>query len=372
MQRSRPASIKSLLLLGAACVAIISAGPEEWARADRPRLWAFPADHGAHPAFKTEWWYFTGVLADPDGRTFGYQLTFFRQGLRPAADDPANAWSLRDAAMAHFTITDEAAGAFRSEDLLMRTGPGLAGWSTTNLDVHVLGWSARLENGSISLRASKGGLLLDLVLVPRKPPVLHGQDGLSRKGPASGESSYYSSWTDLDSKGAIVPAPGRARVPVKGRSWFDHEFGSGMLSPDEAGWDWFSLHLSDGRDVMIYLLRRRDGSFEATSSGTMIESDGRARPLAGTEIKIDVLDRWNSARSGGRYPSRWRIRLPGEDLDLEIRPIVRDQEVRAASIPALVYWEGAVRGQGLSRGVAVAAEGYIELTGYAGDLRRVF
>jgi predicted secreted hydrolase len=372
MKRARQASVGGLLLLGTACLALFSVGPEEWARADRPRIWTFPADHGAHPAFRTEWWYFTGVLAGPDEKAFGYQLTFFRQGLRPAADDPANAWSLRDAAMAHFTITDEAAGTFRSEDRLVRTGPGLAGWSAATLDVHVLGWSARLENGAVALRASKGGIALDLVLVPRKPPVLHGQGGLSRKGPAEGESSYYSSWTDLETKGTMTPGPGRAPLAVRGRSWFDHEFGSGMLSPEQAGWDWFSLHLSDGRDLMIYLLRRRDGSIEKTSSGTLIDAEGRARPLGREEILIDVLDHWSSARSGGRYPSRWRVRLPGERIDLEILPIVPDQEVRAASIPALVYWEGAVRGQGRARGRALAAEGYVELTGYAGDLRRVF
>jgi predicted secreted hydrolase len=215
-------------------------------------------------------------------------------------------------------------------------------------------------------------MALNLILVPRKPPVLHGLGGLSRKGPAEGQASYYSSWTDLDSKGTIVPGPGRAPVPVRGRSWFDHEFGSGMLAPEEAGWDWFSLHLSDGRDLMIYLLRRQDGSVEEASSGTLIESDGRARLLARTEFGIDVLDHWKSARSGGRYPGRWRIRLPGEELDLEIRPVLPDQEVRPAAMPVLVYWEGAVRGQGRARGRSVTTEGYVELTGYAGDLRRVF
>jgi predicted secreted hydrolase len=360
------------LLMGAAFGLSLRAGPEDWARADRPRDWVFPRDHGAHLPYKTEWWYFTGMMTGPDGRMFGFQLTFFRQGLRAAADDPKNPWSIRDLAMAHFTVTDAASGTFRCEDLLTRTGPGLAGWSPATLDVHLFGWSARLEKGTISLRAAKGGLALDLVLAPRKPPVLHGRGGLSRKGSSNGESSYYVSWTDLEARGTIVPGPGQAPVSVHGRSWFDHEFGSGMLSQDQAGWDWFSLHLSDGRDLMIYFLRRRDGSIDDASSGTLIEADGRARPLARADISIEVMDHWKSERSGGRYPGLWRVRLPGEDIELEIRPLLPDQEVRPAAMPALIYWEGAVLGRGRARRRSVSAEGYVELTGYAGDLRSVF
>jgi predicted secreted hydrolase len=145
-----------------------------------------------------------------------------------------------------------------------------------------------------------------------------------------------------------------------------------MLSQDQAGWDWFSLHLSDGRDLMIYFLRRRDGSIDDASSGTLIEADGRARPLARADISIEVMDHWKSERSGGRYPGLWRVRLPGEDIELEIRPLLPDQEVRPAAMPALIYWEGAVLGRGRARRRSVSAEGYVELTGYAGDLRSVF
>lgn len=349
-----------------------SGGEQEWPKAVRDRTWVFPRDHGAHPEFKTEWWYFTGQLADSEGRKFGYQLTFFREGLRRTADSPQNPWSVRDLAMAHWTMTNAAADEFRCGDLLSRTGPGLASWRTETLDVHVLGWSARLENGAIVLHAAKGGMALDLVLSPRKPPVLHGQNGLSRKGPAEGEASYYASWTDLETRGTIIPRPGLAPSPVQGRSWFDHEFGSGLLAENQTGWDWISLHFSDGRDLMIYLLRRTDGSIESASSGTLIEADGRSRHLGLSEIEVEVRDHWKSPHSGGRYPSRWRIRLPEEGLELFIRPLIADQEVRPTAMPALIYWEGAVFGEGRARGKAVNAEGYIELTGYAGNLRTVF
>jgi predicted secreted hydrolase len=372
MKRARRSMMAAVLLLAGAGAFFAAGSAEDWARALAPRTWTFPADHGAHPSYRTEWWYFTGTLAAPDGRLFGYQLTFFRQGLRYTVEEPRGAWALRDAAMAHFTITDAAAKTFGGRDLLTRTGPGLAGWSESTLNVHVLNWSARLVDGRIVLRASKGGLALDLELRPRKPPVPHGRGGLSRKGQAEGEASYYASWTDLESAGTITPGPGSAAVSVRGRSWFDHEFGSGMLAPGLTGWDWFSLHLSDGRDLMIYRLRREDGSIEPASSGTLIEIDGRGRGLALAEIEVEVLDRWKSPHSGGRYPSRWRIRLPGRDLDLEIAPLLPDQEVRPEAMPVLVYWEGAVAGRGRFQGRPVKVEGYVELTGYAGDLRRVF
>jgi predicted secreted hydrolase len=401
---------------------------DAWRTADGPRTWKFPEDHGAHLAYKTEWWYFTGNLAGPAGEKYGYELTFFRNGVRTAPSAPANPWSVRDLFLAHFTLTDVTAGAFRAEDVLSRSGPGLAGARAENLDVWIGDWSARMKDGMISLRARRQGLELALELTPRKPVVLHGRGGLSRKGPAEGQASYYSSLTDLETRGMITFSGGDGRRAVSGRSWFDHEFGSGLLAEDQIGWDWFGLHLSDGRDLMIYLLRRKDGSIEGASAGTLVAPDGSARPLAlradrkrgddqikgrafgsplarelyprastagadprakpgapadsvvkddlvvadAVEFSVTALDRWRSPRSGGTYPSRWRIAIPSEEIDLWVSPLAAGQELLPATLPNLIYWEGAVAGTGTVRGRPASCEGYAELTGYAGSLRGIF
>ena len=364
--------------------AAFSGSGDEWRRAEGGWAWSFPRDHGAHPEFKAEWWYFTGNLSDAGGARYGYQLTFFRRGVRFEASHPANPWSVRDVFMGHFTLTDAGRRTFRAEDLLSRAGPGLArtgtgkpgpglaGAKTDGLEVWLLNWSARMKNGKVQLEARRGGIEIRLTLMPRKSAVLHGEKGLSRKGPGEGQASFHSSITDLETRGEIVLEQGGRRIPVSGKSWFDHEFGSEMLGKDLIGWDWFSLHLSDGADLMIYLLRRADGSIEPASAGTFIPASGAARRLTLGDISVEALDRWRSGKSGGVYPSRWRIRIAKEGIDLLIAPLLDDQELVSAGLPDLVYWEGAVEGKGRSGGREVSGEGYVELTGYAGNLRRVF
>jgi len=347
------------------------AAVEAWRQAFGPRLWKFPEDYGAHLDYKTEWWYFTGNLIGPAGEKYGYELTFFRNGVRTAPSDPKNPWSVRDMFLAHFTLTDVAAGVFRAEDILSRSGPGLAGARAENLDVWIGDWSARMTDGTISLRARRGEIALSLELAPRKPVVLHGRDGLSRKGSAKGQASYYSSLTDLETRGAITLGGSEGRRTVSGRSWFDHEFGSGLLAEDQIGWDWFGLHLSDGRDLMIYLLRRKDGSVEPASAGTLVAGDGTSRALNLADLSVETLGHWTSPRSGGRYPARWRIRIPSEKIELVVAPLLAGQELLPATLPNLIYWEGAVSGTGTVRGRPIICEGYAELTGYAGSLRGV-
>jgi predicted secreted hydrolase len=355
-----------------ACALLSAESGEDWQRAIQPRAWKFPEDHGSHPAFRTEWWYFTGNLSDAAGAKYGYELTFFRQGVRFASLDPGNPWSVRDLFLAHFTITDGARGIFRAEDLLSRAGPGLAGAGTGKMDVWLLDWSASMNDNVISVNARKNGMELQLELVPKKPIVIHGRNGLSRKGPEEGEASYYASFTDLETKGTISLARSGPNVAVTGRSWFDHEFSSNMLAKDQVGWDWFSLHLSDERDLMIYILRRADGTIEAASAGTLVEPNGGPRHLELSDISVEVLGRWRSPRSGGNYPSRWRIRIPSAEIDVVVTPLLAGQELVAAGLPDLIYWEGAVAGDGTSRGRRITSEGYIELTGYAGNLKGIF
>ncbi|MEN6615332.1 MAG: lipocalin-like domain-containing protein [Syntrophorhabdus sp.] len=344
----------------------------EWKQADVPRVWTFPRDYGSHPEYRTEWWYFTGNLTDAAGHKYGYQLTFFRHGLVEKAKDPANPWSVRDIYLAHFAITDGEKKTFRYRDRISRKGPDLSSSSQAALDVHVLSWSASMKEGRIILKAKRDGMELSLQLKSLKPPVFHGQAGLSKKGPMPGQASYYYSLTDLATTGTLMVPGRKTPVTVKGTSWFDQEFGSNQLSKDQAGWDWFSLHLRDGRDLMVYFLRKKDGTLEAQSSGTLIEPDGRSRHLALGDIRIDVRNYWKSKKTGGNYPASWHIVIPSASIDLIISPIVADQELTDTVSSNITYWEGAVEGKDISRGKPVEVTGYVEMTGYAGTIGGVF
>jgi predicted secreted hydrolase len=351
---------------------LIIAYANEWKQAFGPWKWTFPRDHGSHPEFRTEWWYFTGNLMDPLKKSFGYQLTFFRQGVLYQANDPNHPWAIRDVYLAHFTLTDVAAGQFWYADRASRKGPGLSGAAEDGLDVWLLNWMAKMEGNKINLEARHQNMELSLVLTPRKPLVLHGENGLSQKGPMRGQASYYFSYTDLEVKGSIKTPLSQALIQVHGISWFDHEFGSNQLTPNQVGWDWFSLHLSDGQDLMIYFLRRKDGSMEPSSSGTLIKRSGEGSHLKLSDIQVEVLGYWKSPKSGGRYPSRWKIKVPSVRIEMEIGSLVPNQELLTEGSTGVIYWEGAVAGKGTSSGRPITSEGYVELTGYAGSLGGLF
>jgi predicted secreted hydrolase len=344
----------------------------DWKQAIRPWQWVFPRDHGSHSEFRTEWWYFTGNLHGDSDKRFGYQLTFFRQGVLLEAKSPKSPWSLRDLYLAHFTLTDVSGDQFWHAERVSRKGPGLAGASEEGMDVWLLNWSAAMKGERIQLEARQEGMELSLELIARKPVVFHGDKGLSKKGPKVGQASYYFSYTDLGTQGSIKLPASQSRIRVTGTSWFDHEFGSNQLAPDQVGWDWFSLHLSDDQDLMIYFLRRKDGSIEPTSSGTLVNSVGRGTHLKFSDISLEVLDYWKSPKSGGRYPNRWMIRVPRSRLELLVNPIVAAQELITKGSTGVTYWEGAVEGAGNSAGREVRCEGYVELTGYAGTLGGLF
>ena len=343
-----------LTLVFIAMVMVDSAGSEaEWKQAIGPWEWSFPRDHGSHPDFRTEWWYFTGNLHDVEGNRYGYQLTFFRQGLRKDVPDLDNPWTVRDVYFAHFTVTDVAAEHFQVAERISRTGPGLAGASEGGMDVWLLDWSAVMADSLITVSAEDNGMSLDLELRPRKPLVFHGENGLSTKGAAAGQASYYTSFTDLESRGTLKPHADVAAVAVEGTSWFDQEFGSNQLGDDQVGWDWFSLHLADGRDVMVYLLLKKDGSPDPASSGTLIEPDGSAHHLELKEISLETLDTWKSPHSHGVYPSRWRLSVPAGNITLDVAPLIADQELNTTGSVSVTYWEGAVGVTGKSNGKPV-------------------
>jgi len=367
--------LSKLLLLGfilSGTIVYSASGSDDWARVTRPRTWSFPRDFGAHPEYRTEWWYFTGNLKDLAGKPWGYQLTFFRQGIRSQLPTRSNPWDIRDIYLAHYAVTDVSNNKFMAADRLSRAGPGLAGASLGGMNVWLLNWAARMKGPVIYLEARDADKELRLELTPRKPPIIHGQNGFSQKGPAQGQASYYVSLTNLETRGSLKFQVSATPIEVRGVSWFDQEFGSNQLTPEQKGWDWFSLHLSDGRDLMIYFLRLKDGSVEPASSGTLVFADGSSRHLKLSDLTVTVLERWKSPRSKGEYPSRWRIRVPSAKIDLSITPLVADQELQTEGSTGITYWEGAIAGQGVSGGREVTCEGYAELTGYAGSLGGIF
>lgn len=330
-----------------------------------PYTFRFPRDHASHPDTRTEWWYFTGHLR-AGSRRFGYELTFFRVGVRPRRGPEASAWALHDIYLAHLALTDETRGRFRFHERVERPSLGLAGADTSRLHVWVGDWTcARGPDGrTIRLGARAPDFALALELTPLKPPVIHGEGGVSRKGEGRGRATHYVSFTRLATGGTLTVG-GRVLV-VEGVSWMDHEFGSDALTPDEAGWDWWSVQLDDGRELMLYRLRRRDGTSEPASSGTLVERDGRSVHLPLAAFSTEATGEWTSARSGARYPSGWRLRVPRAGLDLDVTPTVRDQELVSTGPAGLTYWEGSVRVRGTAGGRPVTGVGYVELTGYAG------
>jgi predicted secreted hydrolase len=344
----------------------------EWRQAIGPWKWVFPRDHGSHPEFRTEWWYFTGNLMDSSKKRSGYQLTFFRQGVLFRVNHPGHPWAIRDIYLAHFTLTDVSSGQFWFADRASRKGPGIAGAAEEGMNVWLLNWMARMEGNRIKLDARHQGMELSLDLVPRKPLVFHGKNGLSQKGPMEGQASYYFSYTDLEAKGFVRTPGSQSSIPVNGISWFDHEFGSNQLAPNQVGWDWFSLHLSDGQDLMIYFLRRKDGTVEPSSSGTLVTRLGDSIHLKLPKIQVEVVDHWKSPKSGGKYPSRWRMKVPSFRIEMEIGSLVPSQELLTEGSTGVIYWEGAIAGKGTSAGKPITCEGYVELTGYAGSLGGLF
>ncbi len=337
--------------------------PEGFLRADRPRSFSFPADFGPHEDYLTEWWYYTGNLDSADGRHFGYELTFFRIGLQPASQSfpRSSDWASGQIYMAHFAVSDVAGQQFHAFQRFSRGGvAGLAGAQAEPYQVWLEDWRVE-ETGSHSyrLQASQDGVVIDLQLSDVKGPVLHGNDGYSQKGPEPGNASYYYTQPRLLSEGTIQLDD--QQFEVSGLSWKDHEFSTSVLSPGQVGWDWFSIQLDNDHELMLFELRREDGSRDPFSSGTLIHPDGSTTHLDEADFSIQVLDEWRSPHSGATYPMGWRIQIPRLQLELELQPFMHDQEMNMRTI----YWEGAVRISGSLGSQEVRGAGYVELTGYA-------
>jgi predicted secreted hydrolase len=349
---------------------ILGGEPEEgFDRAFEPRPFRFPEDHGPHPSFRTEWWYLTGNLEGPGGEPFGFQLTLFRSTLWPEGKGrPASSWRTSQVYMGHFAVVDGRGKRFHSFERFARGAMGLAGAEAWPFRVWVEDWELRGPHGEggegmgifpLSLRASEGGVGLDLVVVPEKPMVLQGREGLSQKGWEPGNASFYYSFTRLRAFGTLNLEG--TSTPVRGTAWMDREWGTSALSEEQVGWDWFALQLDDGHDLMIYHLREGDGGTHPRSEGVWVEPGGDAKRVSGDEVRVDVLEEWRSLLDGSRYPGRWHLSIPSLDLKLEVRPLIPNQEMELS----VRYWEGAVRAEGSRGGKPVNGKGYVELTGYS-------
>lgn len=327
----------------------------------------FPKDHGSHPAFRTEWWYYTGHLQTKDGRTFGFELTFFRRAIPPdEVKTQPSQWSVSQLYLAHFAVSDIAGRRFHFSEKLSRAGLGKAGAEESHLHVWIDDWRAEASadgTGSHTLFARGGALALALTLQPTKPLVIHGQDGISRKGAGAGQASHYYSFTRLATVGSL--SINGERFDVTGTSWMDHEFGSADLGEDLVGWDWFGIQLDDQTELMLYRLRRQDGTAAPVSSGTVIDREGRGHHLSLADLTLEPLSHWTSPTSQARYPQRWRLTVPSRQLSLELVPRMSGQELVTKRSTQVTYWEGAVDATGTSQGRPVRGEGYMELTGYA-------
>jgi len=340
-----------------------------FSKAEGPRSFDFPADHGPHPEFQTEWWYYTGNLDTADGRHFGFQFTVFRSALMPPQDrqDRPSAWATDQVYMAHFAMTDVDASRFHAFDRLSRGAAGLAGAQTSPYQVWLEDWSVEeLEPGVYHLHAAQDDVAIDLRLTDLKGPVLQGDRGYSQKGPELGNASYYYSLTRLESNGTV--RVGETAYKVDGLSWMDHEFSTSALGPDLVGWDWFSVQLDDGSELMMYQFRTQDGTITPFSSGTFIDADGSTSRLSHRDFAASVNDTWSSRRSGATYPAQWTVTVPSQDLILEVTPYLADQELDVS----FIYWEGAVRISGQRAGQPVSGNGYVELTGYAETMQGRF
>ncbi len=343
----------------------LGGGLAGFARADRPRVFRFPDDHGPHPAYRTEWWYYTGNLKSAAGRHFGFQLTFFRTALKAPTDrvGRTSAWGTQDVYMAHFALSDVAAQRFHAFQRLSRAALGLAGASAAPFRVWLEDWSVTGETAaerpvSMQLSAEEKDVALDLRLRSEKPIVLHGRNGLSQKGAAAGQASYYYSLTRLRSDGVI--RLGTEEFQVQGLSWMDREWSTSVLSEALQGWDWFAIQLTDGQELIVYQIRQQSGDIHPLSSGTLVTADGTPQALTSADFQIEVLRTWRSPADGTVYPAKWRLRIPGEAIELTITPYMADQEMHTL----IRYWEGAVRAQGTAQGRSLAGDGYVELTGY--------
>lgn len=337
---------------------------ENFSKAIEKRKLVFPDDHGAHPDFRTEWWYFTGNLTSDDNRKYGYQFTIFRTALTKEKTERNSEWNSNQIYMAHFAVTDISNNKFYYDEKFSREGNNLAGVQINPFKVWLEDWQiVQTENKVffdlpvINLKAKTDKAEINFSLEAIKSIVLQGDEGLSQKGKQPGNASYYYSYTRLKTNGKII-LDGK-EFSVEGSSWMDREWSTSALSENQKGWDWFALQFDDNTEIMYYQMRKNDGSPDVFSKGVLVDESGKSQLIKKDDVILTVKDNWLSPTEE-KYPSGWRLQIPEKEIDLNITPAVKNQLMNVA----VRYWEGSVEIKGTRSGSIINGRGYVELTGY--------
>jgi predicted secreted hydrolase len=334
----------------------------------------FPEDHGPHPCYRTEWWYYTGNVSDKDGVKFGFQLTFFRSRIGDESMDTSKGsnevspWRTQQLILSHAALTEISEKKHHKAEQMARQTMGIADAFQKNDRTHVFlrNWSLDIMPQAHIIEADSQDFSFEFTLVPMKKPVLHGDQGYSRKGRQVESASCYYSFTRLKAQGKI--RVGSEIFEVDGFAWMDHEFSTNPLEPDLVGWDWFSIQLDNYTELMAYFLRKKDGTFSNASSATFVTVTGDSKHLTREDMHLKPIKTWKSNQTGGIYPSQWHLKIPQQKLELVIISIVADQEMQTPETTGVTYWEGSVSVEGFLDGKAVSGKGYAELTGYVEPL----
>jgi predicted secreted hydrolase len=353
--KSRWTCVGVLFLFGAAATAQYRAALPGY-------RYKFPQDHFNHPGFQTEWWYYTANVKSADGRRFGFELTFFRRGV-DRDSGATGTWDLRDLYLAHLALSDLDHGKFLHAERTNRAGPGIAGVSDTERRIWNGNWQVAWRGDEQILQAIDERFSLRFTLRSAKAPVIHGENGVSQKAEGPGHASHYISLTHLNTNGEIQFA-GR-RFEVTGTAWMDHEFFTHQLEADQVGWDWMSVQLEDHTELMLFHIRRKDGSIDPYSAGTFVNANGDSTHLRGGEFTLESRgSTWTSPDTRAVYPVRWRISVPKLGIELETSTVLPSQELASSGGFLPAYWEGAVAFAGRKAESPVSGVGYLEMTGY--------
>ncbi len=324
----------------------------------------FPRDHFDHPEYQTEWWYYTGNVASSDGHRFGFELTFFRQSANWNATK--STWNVRDLYLAHLALSDLDGGRFYHAERTNRAGPGIAGVSATDARIWNGNWQIQWNGDQQTLQAIDPRFKLEFTLKSEKPPVIQGENGVSQKSAGAGHASHYISLTHLATTGTITL--GGKSIQVTGLTWMDHEFFTHQLEQDQIGWDWFSVQLADNTELMLYRIRRKDGSVDPFSAGTFVDASGKSTHLRATDFSLQPGGAtWTSPATKAAYPVQWKIAVPKLGLDLEVKTLLQSQELTGDPSGGTLtpsYWEGSVTYDGTRDGAKIQGAGYLEMTGY--------
>jgi predicted secreted hydrolase len=322
----------------------------------------FPRDYFDHPDFQTEWWYYTGNLKSANGHHYGFELTFFRQAV---SRDPAQAatWDVKDIYLTHLALSDLEGQKFYHSERINRAGPGIAGVSASTARIWNGNWEIKWEASDQKLQAIDKRFQLHLTLHPEKPPVIHGENGVSQKSQGAGHASYYISLTHLTANGQLELNGEPSEV--SGLAWMDHEFFTHQLESGQVGWDWLSLQLKDNTELMLFRIRRNDGSLDPFSSGTYVDAQGKSTHLRAADFALQPLaQNWTSPITHATYPIAWNIVIPELEIELEARTSLAAQELAGKTKIAPSYWEGAITLEGHRGKMPLSGVGYLEMTGY--------